>query len=213
MSVIGPVLGRLGVREARQWYRLQRHRLRVPGKIVTEGLPRLDPGVRIYLGPGSTLVLGRGVHLMSGVSIQMSGQGRLEIGDRVFMNTGCTIGTLGLVRIGPDTLLGPHVTIIDSNHRFEDLDTPIRLQGNRIRPLDIGRDVWVGAGSTVMAGIGDQAVVGAGSVVTTDLPARAVAVGAPARVIRSRGQARSRTRGNDQSELVIRSSSAPLSAP
>jgi len=188
MRLVGPVLGRLRVGRFRDWYRFTWLKLRQPGTIQAAGLPQLDPGVRIRTLPGSRLVLGRGVHLASGVSLQLTEGTSLEIGDRVFLNVNCTIGAIGRVRIGDDCLFGPGVTIVDGNHRFDDLSTLIRDQGHEIRDIEIGSDVWVGASATIIASVGDGAVVGANSVVTRPVPARTVVAGTPARVLRQRGE-------------------------
>ena len=91
-------------------------------------------------------------------------------------------------RIGDDCLLAEMVSIRDHDHNFARLDVPIRQQGATCAPVKIGRDVWLGAKVTVLKGvsIGDGAIIGANSVVTRDVPPRAIAVGSPARVIKMR---------------------------
>ena len=91
---------------------------------------------------------------------------------------------VGRISIGRGTLLGPGVHIYTVNHP---LDAPQRRGGKEIgTPVHIGRDVWIGGATVVCPGvrIGDETVVGAGSVVTRDLPARVFAAGNPCRVIR-----------------------------
>jgi acetyltransferase-like isoleucine patch superfamily enzyme len=80
------------------------------------------------------------------------------------------------------------VSIRDHDHCFDRLDIPVREQGAVSAPITIGRNVWIGAKVTVTKGIsiGDNAIVGANAVVTKDIPANAIAVGIPARVIRTR---------------------------
>jgi acetyltransferase-like isoleucine patch superfamily enzyme len=80
------------------------------------------------------------------------------------------------------------VSIRDHNHRFDKLDVPVRLQGMTSAPVRIGRNVWIGGKATITKGvsIGDNAVIGANAVVTHDIPANAIAVGVPARVIKYR---------------------------
>ncbi len=111
----------------------------------------------------------------------------LAIGSDVFISQHCTIS--GNVRIGSGTLIGGFVTIIDGNHAFDDVHTPIREQGGRQLPIDIGTDVWIGAHAIVLQGvrIGDGAVIAANATVTRDVPAGAIVGGTPARVIRMRG--------------------------
>ena len=108
-----------------------------------------------------------------------------EIGDRVYIGVGCMIGDVSLEE---DVLLGSHVSIINGNrqHGVERLDVPIREQPGEFPRITIGRDSWIGDRSIVMADVGEQCVIGAGSVVTKPLPERAIAVGNPARVLRYR---------------------------
>jgi acetyltransferase-like isoleucine patch superfamily enzyme len=108
--------------------------------------------------------------------------GRLIIGDRAFINYGVDIAATGLVAIGADCFIGTHVSIIDNDfHGLVD-----RHQTPASRPVIIGDNVWIGNRAIILPGvtIGEGAVVGAGSVVTRDVPARSVAAGNPARVIR-----------------------------
>jgi virginiamycin A acetyltransferase len=95
---------------------------------------------------------------------------------------------LGLVHVGADVLLaaGVHVPSGGATHDFTDLSVPIRLQPQHRSVVRIGAGSWIGSASVVMADVGRDAVVGAGSVVTRPLPDFAIAAGVPARVIRSR---------------------------
>ncbi len=74
----------------------------------------------------------------------------------------------------------------NKQHNFQDLDTPIQQQGGSLEKITIGEDSWIGNGSLVMANIGKKCIVGAGSVVIRDLPDYSIAVGNPARIIKSR---------------------------
>lgn len=108
--------------------------------------------------------------------------GLLEIGDRTVLNYGADICATKLVRIGSDCLLGTHVIILDSD--FHDVVDHDRVPESR--PVVIGDGVWIGNRATILPGvtIGDGAVVGAGSVVISDIPARTLAMGNPARVMK-----------------------------
>jgi len=110
-----------------------------------------------------------------------------EFGERVYVGVGCMIGD---VTLEDDVLLGSHVSIINGNrqHGIERLDVPIREQPGEYPRVTIGRDSWIGDRSIVMADVGAQCVIGAGSVVTKPLPPRAIAVGNPARVLRYRDE-------------------------
>lgn len=113
-------------------------------------------------------------------------QADTNIGDGAYIGPQCNIGRC---HIGKDTLIasGVHITSGTSQHQFEQLHTPIRDQGGRFEKIRIGEDCWIGNAALIMANVGDHCVIGAGSVVVTDVPDYAIAVGNPARVIRSRG--------------------------
>ena len=94
----------------------------------------------------------------------------------------------GLITIGNDVRIANNVIMIARNHNFDDATKPICRQGCTDEPITIGNDVWIGARVNIMAGvtIGDGCVIGAGSVVTKDIPPYSVAVGVPAKVVKSR---------------------------
>jgi acetyltransferase-like isoleucine patch superfamily enzyme len=96
----------------------------------------------------------------------------------------------GGVTIGNHTRIACHTVIVASNHNFDDVTKNIHEQGVNAKGVVIGNDVWIGAGVRILDGvhIGDHVVIGAGSVVTKDIPENAIAVGVPARVIRKRGE-------------------------
>jgi virginiamycin A acetyltransferase len=103
----------------------------------------------------------------------------------------CWIGpfnTIGLADLGDYTLTaqGCHIISGAHTHLFDHTDIPIMAQGGSPRRCQIGPDVWIGAGSIIMANVGRGSVIGAGSVVRKDIPDWAVAAGNPAKVIRSR---------------------------
>lgn len=104
-------------------------------------------------------------------------------GRDVFINSGCHFQDQGGITIGDGTLIGHNVVLATINH---DLD-PKNNRKNHYAPIIIGNHVWIGANATVLAGvtIGDWAVVGAGAVVTRDVPPRCIVVGVPARVIKT----------------------------
>lgn len=109
-----------------------------------------------------------------------------RIGRRAYIGPGCS---LGLVTLEDDVLLAAHVDVLSgaAQHRFDRLDIPVREQGGTVTRVTVGRDAWLGERALVMADVGEQAVVGAASVVTKPIPPRAIAVGTPARVVGTRG--------------------------
>lgn len=105
----------------------------------------------------------------------------IELGERVFFNFNCVVLDVCAVRIGSFTLFGPAVQIYTALHPF---DAEQRRKEEFGKPVEIGSDVWVGGGAIVLPGvrIGARAVIGAGSVVTRDVPEGAFAAGNPCRV-------------------------------
>lgn len=132
--------------------------------------------------------IGDRVQLVSTVArleLVAESDGVLEIGDRCLVNFGTSIVAVSRVSIGDRTLIGPHCMIMDT--AFHEVDPERRLEPPDPQPVTIGANVWLGARVIVLPGvtIGDDSVVGIGSVVTDDIPPRSVAVGVPARVVRS----------------------------
>jgi maltose O-acetyltransferase len=108
----------------------------------------------------------------------------IELGERVFFNFNCVVLDVCPVRIGSFSLFGPAVQIYTAMHP---LNAGLRRRQEFGKPVDIGSDVWVGGGAIILPGvrIGSQAVIGAGSVVTRDVPDGMFAAGNPCRVIRA----------------------------
>nr|WP_281378830.1 DapH/DapD/GlmU-related protein [Azospirillum oleiclasticum] len=103
------------------------------------------------------------------------------------MNFDCVLLDCAVIEIGDDTQIAPAVQIYTADHP---LDPAARRSGlERARPVRVGRNVWIGGGAILLPGItvGDDAVIGAGAVVNRDVPAGAVVVGNPARVVRMAG--------------------------
>src|SRR6185503_20283064 len=113
---------------------------------------------------------------------------RIRIGEGTFLNIGVMVASVALVEIGAHCMLANGCFVTDGSHRFDDPDRPVPWQGFTSKgPTRIGDNVWCGAHVVVTSGvtIGERCVIGANSVVTRDLPAHSIAVGAPARAIRS----------------------------
>lgn len=109
----------------------------------------------------------------------------ISLGARVYMNFGCVILDCAPVSIGEDTLMAPGVHLYAATHPT---DAEVRRSKREFaKPISIGRNCWLGGGVIVCPGvtIGDNSIVGAGAVVTGDIPRDVIAVGNPARVIRS----------------------------
>tara|TARA_B100000029_G_scaffold467429_1_gene503675 strand:- start:1799 stop:2266 length:468 start_codon:yes stop_codon:yes gene_type:complete len=109
----------------------------------------------------------------------------VQIGNRVLIGRGSSIVGHFQITIEDDVFFGPNVYVTDQNHGFEDLTIPIGKQSMPEEPVRIGAGSWIGTNTVVLPGvtIGTHVAVGAGSIVTSDLPDNSVAVGSPARVI------------------------------
>jgi acetyltransferase-like isoleucine patch superfamily enzyme len=147
----------------------------------------LGSGIRIRRGSSVNFV--GSAHFEHGVSITARG-GSIYFGENFHSNEqvifNADVG--GSIRFGSNCLVGPRCIFRTANHRFTDNNLNIIEQGHDYSDIKIGDDVWFGAGVMVLPGvtIGSHSVLGAGSVVTRDIPAFSIAVGVPARVIRSR---------------------------
>lgn len=163
---------------------LRCHRLRQAG--VEIAAPRLlAAGIdcRAGYGPGGRghIEIGDGAWIEQGAVLHAYG-GAIRLGRDVFLGPHAVIYGHGGVEIGDACLIAMHCRIVSSNHAVPPLGTDIRSQPDVLLPTKIGRDVWLGAGVTVLGGvtIGDGCIVGAGAVVTKDLPPGAIAHGLPA---------------------------------
>lgn len=109
---------------------------------------------------------------------------KIKVGHKVFINQCCTIYDMGGVDIGDLVMIGPNVNIITSGHP---LDPSKRFAYVEAKSIVIEKNVWIATAATILGGvtIGENSVVGAGAVVTKDVPANSFVAGVPARVIRS----------------------------
>ena len=107
----------------------------------------------------------------------------IHLGTRVFFNFNCMVLDVCDVHIGDYTLFGPGVQILTPLHP---MDADLRRTQEYGKPIEIGADVWVGGGALILAGVhvGSRTIIGAGSVVTRDIPENVFAAGNPCRVIR-----------------------------
>ncbi len=108
----------------------------------------------------------------------------IVVGSGTFINFGAMLIDVAPITIGDDCQIGPNVQFLTPTHPIE--PELRREKWEAARPITLGNNVWIGGGAILLPGIsiGDNSVVGAGSVVTRDIPANVVAVGNPARVIR-----------------------------
>ena len=133
------------------------------------------------------LEIGAHVLLEPDVWLTAPGEARIRIGSGTFLNLGVMVASLELVEIGEHCMLANGCYVSDSAHRFDDPVMPVPWQGFTSKgPTRIGDNVWCGTNVVVTSGvtIGRRCVIGANSVVTTDIPPFSIAAGVPARVIR-----------------------------
>lgn len=114
--------------------------------------------------------------------------GYINIGKNCSINSFCHFSAQAGIDIGDNVLIATQCVLITANHNFERTDIPISEQSETRAPIKIEEDCWLGAGVKILAGvtIGKGSVIGAGAVVNKDIPPFSVAVGVPAKVIKSR---------------------------
>jgi acetyltransferase-like isoleucine patch superfamily enzyme len=137
----------------------------------------------IFLGVGSTV---REYAYLNSYS------GFITTGPNVYIGQGSVICGHGGIEIGANTMISQLCSITASTHIFQDIEVPLRFQGETSRGIRIGADVWIAARVSIADGvtIGDNAVIGTGSVVARDVPAWAVTSGNPARILFDRREAK-----------------------
>jgi galactoside O-acetyltransferase len=144
-------------------------------------------GLGVWLSGSQNISLGDNVTIGPNC-ILTSDEGNLSIGSNSGLNSNVTLGAdLGSIRIGENVIIGMNTVMRAANHKFDaSPNIPIREQGHDRGEIVIQDDVWIGANVTILphTTIGSHCVIGAGSVVTRDIPSGSVAVGVPAKVIR-----------------------------
>lgn len=182
------------------------HKIAIGHHVKIEHFSRLDassPGGSIQLGnyvclsdnvrlqadgEKSKIYLRDSVFLDRGVDIKAHPNGRIEIDRGTYLGPYVCMAGPGHIKIGKDCMLAAHTGVYANNHRFDDPDRKIREQGLTIEGIVIEDDCWLGTGVKVLDGvtIGYGSVIGAGAVVTRNIPPFSVAVGVPAKVIAKR---------------------------
>lgn len=175
-------------------------------KITSRLRSRIISSIFQLLNP--SLTIGRGTTLRHGIDIRATDDGRIHIGqessiesnvvlvakrgsiilgDSVFIGRGTTVVANTSISVGSDCLIGEFTTIRDQNHGISNTDIPFRQQPMSSKPIVIGNNVWIGAKSTIVAGvvIGDNCVIAANAVVTKNIASNSVVGGVPATIIRS----------------------------
>jgi acetyltransferase-like isoleucine patch superfamily enzyme len=179
--------GMLNLAYARLLLRLARLKLRFGKRLQTDGICFVGPGVKLEIGPDAVLRLGRWSWIGHGTKIRVH-EGECEIGAKTVLGQECTISAFQHVSIGRECIVADRVMLIDFDHGVVEVERPIRHQGIYKRDVRVGSNCWIGYGACILRGatVGDNAVIGSNSVVGKDVPANAVAAGAPVRVLRMR---------------------------
>jgi len=162
-------------------------KLRFRGRLQTDGLCFICPGVKLEIGRGATLRVGRWAWIGHGCKIRVH-EGEVSIGAKTVIGQECTISAFQHVAIGRECIIADRVMMIDFDHGVTEVERPIRLQGIYKRDVDVGHNVWIGYGACILRGVavGDNAIIGTSAVLTRSFPDNAVVAGVPARVIRMR---------------------------
>ena len=157
------------------------------GRLRTDGLCFVCPGVKFEIGSTATVTLGRWSWLGHDCKVRAH-EGHVSIGAKSVLGQECTISSYQRVSIGRECIIADRVMMIDFDHGMVEVERPIREQGIYKRDVNVGHNVWIGYGACLLRGVtvGDNSVIGTSSVVTCDVPTNAVAAGIPARVIRRR---------------------------
>ncbi|WP_288557289.1 acyltransferase [uncultured Lactobacillus sp.] len=121
---------------------------------------------------GKKVSFGSKVTWRRNFSLVIGPKAYIKIGNNSFFNHECTLDATTGIEIGEGTLFGENVKVYDHNHRFNDLDKPIKEQGYSSEKIVIGNHCWIGSNAVILKGvhIGDNSVIGAGCIISTDVP-------------------------------------------
>ena len=134
------------------------------------------------------LEIGEHALLEPHVWLTAPGAARIRIGSGTFLNIGAMVAAVELVEIGDHCMLANGCFVSDGSHRFDDRDRPVPWQGFTSKgPTRVGDNVWCGVNVVITSGVevGERSVIGANSVVTSNIPPYSIAAGSPARVLRT----------------------------
>jgi acetyltransferase-like isoleucine patch superfamily enzyme len=158
------------------------------GAVVIPESTIIEPLAVVFVGERGKLTLGEMNTIYPGATIRID-QGWMKTGKDVSFGNGCHIyePRAGLT-IGDNSMIAGGVLICGVNHGYAERGVPMRKQPANAAPIVIGQDVWVGMGAIILPGVtlGDGSIIGAGAVVTSDVPPGAVVSGVPARLVKHR---------------------------
>ena len=166
-------------------------KLRWRGRLRTDGLCFVCPGVKFQIGRTATVTLGRWSWLGHRCKVRAH-EGHVSIGAKSVLGQECTISAYQHIAIGRECIIADRVMMIDFDHGMVEVERPIREQGIYKRDVNVGHNVWIGYGACVLRGVsvGNNSVIGTNAVVTYDVPDNAIVAGVPARIIRMRAAPR-----------------------
>lgn len=122
------------------------------------------------------IVIGKNLNFRRNFIINISGEGKVLIGDNVFFNNDVSLNSHEMITIGNNCIFGESVKIYDHNHKFSDPNVMISEQGYSCRSVYIGNNCWIGSGVIILAGvtIGDHVVIGAGCIINDDVESNTI---------------------------------------
>jgi len=161
------------------------------------GPVRVGPGFALDIPERGTFIVGPGVDFRRGFVCEISGEGRVVVGAGCIFTSTALIQCSTSIEIGRRCIFGQATMIADGNHRFRDPDRHLLDQGYEFRPIVIGDGAVITTKCTILADIGERALVAANSVVTRPVPAYCLAAGAPARTVEYFGPPELRPPGVD----------------
>jgi acetyltransferase-like isoleucine patch superfamily enzyme len=162
-------------------------KLRWRGRLKTDGVCFICPGVKFEIGRNASVTIGRWAWVGHRCKIRAH-EGTVSIGAKSVLGQECTISAFQHVAIGRECIIADRVMMIDFDHGVVETERPIREQGIYKRDVNIGHNVWIGYGASLLRGVtvGENSIIGTSSVVTCDVEPNAVVAGIPARLIRLR---------------------------
>ena len=152
-------------------------------RVEFRGPVYLGRGFQLLMPHGGSFIVGAGVEFRRDFVCEIQGDGRVEIGDGAIFTYGCVIQCSTSVEVGAGAMIGQHCQIVDGNHRFRDPNVPFLEQGYDFQPIRIGAQAAILSKCTIIADVGERAVVAAHSVVTKPIPPFSLAGGVPAKVL------------------------------
>ncbi len=153
----------------------------------TDGPVFFGRGLELQISKRGKIKFGRFAWIGDGTKLRCH-EGVVEIGPKTVIGQEVTISAYQRVRIGEQCVIADRAMFIDFDHGMVEVERPIRVQGIYKRDVEVGSNVWIGYGASVLRGcrVGDNSVLGTYTVVTRSVPANAVVAGQPARILRMR---------------------------